>query len=170
MQRKIICNLKSLILSEILKMETALNINKTSRNVLAQFLDGYTLEQLNHIPQGFSNNLIWNIAHIVVVQQMLVYKLSGLQMMVPDEMVDKYKRGTRPETNVTQEEVDAVRALLFTTIEKTREDLSAAVFKNYQEFTTMSGFTIRNAADAMVFNNYHEGVHTGVMMGIRKFI
>jgi hypothetical protein len=35
-----------------------------------------TLEQLNKIPEGYNNNLIWNIAHVVVVQQMLVYKLS----------------------------------------------------------------------------------------------
>jgi hypothetical protein len=53
-------------------------------------LAGYTLEQLNKIPEGY-NNLIWNIAHIVVVQQMLVYKYLDT-MMISDEMVDKYKR------------------------------------------------------------------------------
>jgi hypothetical protein len=73
-------------------MQQTLDITRTSRTIVSQMLAGYTLDQLNTIPEGYSNNLIWNIAHIIVVQQMLVYKLSGLPMMISDEMVDKYKR------------------------------------------------------------------------------
>ena len=151
-------------------METSFEINKTSRNVLLTFLEKYTLEQLNTIPEGFSNNLIWNIGHIIVVQQMLVYKLSDLQMMISDEMVEKYKKGTKPEHNVNREEVDEIKVLLFSTLEKTRNDFGKNKFQKYNEFTSMSRFTIRTAADAIVFNNYHEALHTGIMMQIRKFI
>ncbi len=151
-------------------METSFEINKTSRNVLLTFLEKYTLEQLNTIPEGFSNNLIWNIGHIIVVQQMLVYKLSDLPMMISDEMVGKYKKGTKPEHNVNQEEVDEIKVLLFSTLEKTRNDFEKNKFQKYDEFTSMSGFTIRTATEAIVFNNYHEALHTGIMMQIRKFI
>jgi hypothetical protein len=65
---------------------------------------------LNTIPEGYSNNLIWNIAHIIVVQQMLVYKLS-ITMMISDEMVEKYKKGTKPEDIATQAEVDETNYL-----------------------------------------------------------
>jgi hypothetical protein len=151
-------------------METTFDINQTSRNVLLKFLENYTLEQLNTIPQGFSNNLIWNIGHIIVVQQMLVYNLSGLPMMVSDEIISKYKRGTKPEHNVTKSEVDELKLLLFSTLEQAKKDFSGTIFKNYTEFTSMSGFTITNAKAAMEFNNYHEALHTGIMMQIRKFI
>ena len=151
-------------------MTTTFEINHTSRTVLSKFLDNYTLAQLNTIPEGFSNNLIWNIAHIVVVQQMLVYNLSGLPMMVSDDMVSKYKRGTKPEHSVSQEEVNALKTLLFSTLEQAQKDFTSDVFKSYTEFTTMSGFTIKNAQAAMEFNNYHEALHTGIMMQIRKFI
>ncbi len=151
-------------------METSFEINKTSRNVLLKFLENHSLEQLNTIPTGFSNNLIWNIGHIIVVQQMLVYNLAGLPMMISNEMVEKYKKGTRPEHNVTQEEVDEIKALLFSTLEKTKQDFADNIFKNYTEFTTMSGFTIPSSAKAVEFNNYHEALHTGIMMQIRKFI
>jgi hypothetical protein len=73
-------------------MQQTLDITRTSRTIVSQMLAGYTLDQLNTIPEGYSNNLIWNIAHIIVVQQMLVYKLSGLPMMISDEMVEKYKK------------------------------------------------------------------------------
>jgi formate dehydrogenase maturation protein FdhE len=151
-------------------MLTTFEINLTSRNVLLKFLENYTTEQLNKIPEGFSNNLIWNIGHIVVVQQMLVYKLSGLPMMISDEMVAKYKRGTKPEIDVSQAEVDEIKKLIFLTLEQLKEDFANAIFENYTEFTTMSGFKIENVKAAIEFNNYHEALHTGILMQIKKFI
>ena len=151
-------------------MQSTFEINHTSRNVILKFLDNYTLEQLNKVPDGFANNLIWNIGHIVVVQQMLVYKLSGLNMMISDEMVEKYKRGSKPEDKVSQAEVDEIKKLLFATLEQAKEDFANDIFDEYMEFTTMSGFTIKNAKAAMEFNNYHEATHTGIMMQIKKFI
>jgi hypothetical protein len=152
------------------KMKQTFEITRSNRDMLTQFLNGYSLEQLNKIPEGHSNNLIWNIGHIVVVQQMLVYKLSGLPMMIPDEMVSKYKKGSKPEQDVSQEEVDEIRSFLYETINRSEKDFENQTFSNYMEFTTMTGFTIKNATDALHFNNYHEALHVGIMMGIRKFI
>ena len=151
-------------------METSFNINQTSRMVLLNFLENHSLEQLNAIPEGFSNNLIWNIGHSIVVQQMLVYKLSDLSMMISDEMADKYKRGSKPEHSVSQKEVDEMKVLLFSTIEKTKKDFREKLFQTYNEFTSMSGFTMKSVTDAIEFNNYHEALHLGIMMQIRKFI
>ena len=152
------------------KMTQTFEITRTSRKIVSQFLDNYSLEQLNKIPEGFSNNLIWNIAHVVVTQQLLVYKLSGLQTMVSDQMIEKYKKGTRPQHNVTQAEVNEIKFLLFTTVEKTKEDYDNSVFKNYQEYPTSTGFVLKNVEDALMFNNFHEGIHIGVMMSLKKYI
>lgn len=151
-------------------MRQTFGITAKSREILLQYLEKYTPDQLNKVPAGFNNNLIWNIIHIVVVQQMLVYNLSGLPMMVPAEWIDKYKRGTKPETDVTADEIETVKRLLFETIAKTEQDYANGNFKSYQSFTTMTGFQINVVEDAINFNNYHEGVHTGAMMAIRKFI
>lgn len=151
-------------------MTETLNVNTTSRNMISKILENHTLEQLNKIPEGFSNNLIWNIAHVVVTQQILVYKLSGLPVMVSDEMIEKYKKGTKPEQDATQAEVDEIKSLLFSTIEKTKEDYANGIFKNYQEYPTTPGFILTSAEGAMNFNNYHEGLHVGVLMSIRKLV
>lgn len=151
-------------------MEATFNINKSSRNTLFKFLENHSLEKLNTIPEGFSNNLIWNIGHIIVVQQMLVYKLSGLPMMISDEMVENYKKGTKPEHSVEQEDVDLIKTLLFSTLEQAQKDFSTDVFQNYLEFTTGVGYQISSAKDAMEFNNFHEALHIGIMMQIQKFI
>jgi hypothetical protein len=151
-------------------MNQTFNVNTTSRNMISKILENHTLEQLNKIPEGFSNNLIWNIAHVIVTQQLLVYKLSGLPMMVSDELIEKYKKGTKPEQNVTQEEVEEIKSFLFTTIEKTKEDYAIGIFKSYQEYPTSTGFVLTSAEGAMNFNNFHEGLHIGILMSLRKFV
>jgi hypothetical protein len=152
------------------KVQQVFETTIKSRNMILGILQNYTLEQLNKIPAGFNNNLIWNIGHIIVAQQLLVYKLSGLPMMIADEMVDKYKNGSRPEQDVTQEELDEIKILLFDTINKTTTDYDNGIFKTYNEYTTSIGFNLKNAEEAIVYNNFHEGLHLGIMMTIRKFI
>ena len=151
-------------------MNQTFEITRISRKIVSQFLENHTLEQLNKIPDGFKNNLIWNIAHIVVTQQLLVYKFSGLPMMVSDELVQNYMKGAKPEHIATQSEVDEIKVLLSETIDQTNEDYDNKIFKNYQEYPTSTGFVLKCAEDAMIFNNFHEGLHIGTMMGLRKFI
>ena len=62
---------------------------KTTRTNFLNLLNEFSLEQINQIPQGFSNNLIWNFGHLVVTQQLLCYKLSGNEMYISDEIVNK---------------------------------------------------------------------------------
>ncbi|MBP9792662.1 MAG: DinB family protein [Flavobacterium sp.] len=151
-------------------MQTTFEINHNSRKMLLQLLENHSLAQLNKIPDGFANNLIWNIGHIVTVQQMLVYKLSGLPMMISEDMVETYKKGTKPERDITQKEVEEIKQLLFSTLEQTKEDFEKGIFVYYMEFTTGVGFVVKSAKAAMEFNNYHEGLHMGIMMQIRKFL
>src|SRR5436190_1650653 len=97
-------------------MDATFNIWKTSRATYLKFLENYSLEQLNKIPEGMSNNLIWNIGHIVVSQQGLIYRLSGLPRYVTDEMTAKYQNGSVPTGNATLEEVNEIKSLLISTM------------------------------------------------------
>jgi len=151
-------------------MTSVFETQKTIREILLEILESHSLEQLNKIPQSFSNNIIWNVAHCVAAQQTLVYKLSGLPAMVSEDFILKYRKGTKPEGDVSQEEVDEIKSFLLSTFEKTKNDFESGLFVEYNEYTTSMGFTLRNVQDALDFNNYHEGLHTGVIMSIRKFV
>ncbi|AXT51788.1 DinB family protein [Aquimarina sp. BL5] len=149
-------------------MKDQLEITKTNRRLLTKIMDKYSLEDLNKVPEGFSNNLIWNIAHVVVTQQLLVYKLSGLPLIIDDEMIDLYKKGTKTERVVSQEEVDTIKELLFSTLDKTEEDINSGIFKEYQEYPTSTGFVLKSVKDAINFNNFHEGIHLGYILALKK--
>ncbi|NHM03533.1 DinB family protein [Flavobacterium celericrescens] len=151
-------------------MEATFKIWETSRNIYLKFFDNYSLEQLNTIPAGMSNNLIWNLGHVVVSQQKLVYALSGLPMHIPDSLFEKYQNGSRPDGKTTQAEVDEIKKLLSEMVEKTKADFEAGVFKEYHPYQTKTGFHLGTWKEAMEFNNYHEGIHLGIMMSIKKFL
>ena len=153
-----------------INMSSVFKVQKTIREILLKILDNHSLEQLNKIPAGYSNNLIWNVAHCISSQQVLVYKLSGLPTLVSDEFIDKYKKGTKPEGDVSQEEVDEIRMLLSSTILQTEKDYTNNVFNNYTTYMTSMGFELTNVDDTLSFVNYHEGIHTGIIMSIRKFV
>lgn len=151
-------------------MKSTFNVTRVSRQVYDRFFENYTTEQLNKIPPGFSNNLIWNIGHIVVSQQMLMYLASGNTPNISMEMIDRYKRGTRPENDASSEEIAEIRSMLFTLIDKSEEDYNAGVFTTYTERKTELGFTLTSIEDAIESNNYHEATHLGIMMSLRKFV
>jgi DinB superfamily len=151
-------------------MEITFKIWETNRNIYATFLEKYSVEQLNTIPTGFSNNLVWNLGHIIVIQQALVYRLSGLPMYISDSLFETYRNGSKPTGMTTQAEIDELKNLLFFLLEKTKEDYAAGKFVNYNEYTTGTGFHLASTIEALEFNNYHEALHLGFMMNIRKFI
>ena len=76
--------------------EAALQVWRRNRKNLLQFMNSYDAAQLNRVPDGFSNNLIWNLGHILAVQQLLVYGLSGQPLQIPQKFVVRYQRDTRP--------------------------------------------------------------------------
>lgn len=151
-------------------MEATFRIWQTSRGLYQNFLDNYSLDQLNTIPPGMSNNLIWNIGHVIVSQQKLVYALSGLPMHIPDSFFEKYQNGSHPDGKTTQAEVDEIKKLLSEMVEKTKFDFEAGVFKEFHPYQTKTGFHLGTWKEAMEFNNYHEGIHLGIMLQIKKFL
>lgn len=139
-------------------------ITLQNRRNLYSILTQTPKEKLLRIPKGFNNNIYWNIAHTLVTQQILFYWLSGLQMRAPVELVDKYKKGTVPDGNTTEEEMKIITDLLISSIEWAKEDYDAQLFQEYNEYTTSARVTLRTIEDAITFNLFHEGLHLGAII------
>ncbi len=151
-------------------MEKIFAITLQNRKILYNILRQTPREQLLCIPEGFRNNIWWNIAHVVVTQQSLVYGLSGVPLRISEELVQQFRRGTVPDGTASEEEIDHIAGFLFSTVEWTQQDYDNRVFKNYREFTTSNKVTLHSVEDAMAFNVYHEGLHLGVILSLEKAI
>jgi hypothetical protein len=151
-------------------MKTQIAVLKKSRELTLKAIEGLTLEQIHTIPSGFKNNIAWNVAHLVVTQQLLQYNLSGLNCLVPDELIEAYRKGTSPEKEFTQAEFEEIKELLIGLPEVLEEDYNSGIFVNFKEYQSSTGFVMDSIASAITFNNFHEGLHLGIIMSLKKLV
>ncbi len=151
-------------------MKNELGITLQNRKNLLAILESTPKYDLLKIPEGFNNNIWWNIAHVVVTQQILVYKFSGVPMKVSDELVSKFMKGTTPDGTATDDEIQQIKEILVSTIESTAKDYEAGLFKGFKPYTTSAKVTLNNVQDAISFNNFHEGIHLGSIFALRKMV
>ncbi|WP_435577465.1 DinB family protein [Gilvibacter sp.] len=149
-------------------MEFSIDTTYKTRKILDGFLENLSLEQLNTVPPNFRNNIFWNIKHVVVTQQLLVYNLSGLPMALTENEVAGYRKGSQVTGDVDQQAVDLLRKQLFSLLDKTRADYNKGLFSRYKEYTVTTGTTLTDVDEAIEFNNFHEGLHLGYVMAIKR--
>ncbi len=145
-------------------------LQKITRDNILKLIDGLSLEALNLIPPHFSNNLAWNLGHIIVTQQLLVYRLSGTNCRIDNEYIERYRKGSRPEGPVSQEEIDFLIQQLKISGDVARVDYQNNHFGTYKTYTTSYGVTLESVEQAIIFNNMHESMHMGTMIALKKLV
>lgn len=122
------------------------------------------------MPNGFDNNIAWNVGHLIVVQQLLCYQLSGVPMHISKDQVRMYKTGTSPADWTESPNIPQLQTQLIEMPKLFAEDLAANKFKKYRQYTTSTGITLTSLDDAVAFNHFHEGLHAGFILAIRNFL
>ena len=143
---------------------------KSVRKYLLNLIADLTPEQLNKTPEGFSNNIIWNLAHLTATQQRICYLRAGLEPVVQEQYITPFIPGTKPEGFIDAAEIETIKSLFISTIEELESDYKKNFFTTYEEITIRYGVTLNNVDDAINFLPYHEGYHTGVITELMKFL
>ncbi|MEO8961630.1 MAG: DinB family protein [Ginsengibacter sp.] len=151
-------------------MKESIDIMRGARKFLLNLIDGISIEKLNEIPPGFNNNLVWNFGHVIANQQILCYRNAEVKPVIEDEFIDKYKTGTRPDGFIGENEFKIIKQYLITTIDKFEEDSTTNMFENYKAFDLKSypGVKIKNIGDAAKFVSFHDGLHVGYSMALKR--
>jgi hypothetical protein len=141
---------------------------KKTRIFLLGLLKDLTIEQLNEIPKGFNNNIIWNLGHLIASQQGLCYTRAGIKQVISTEFFDRYKSQTKPSGIISEEEIAAIKNLSVSVLDQLEEDYNKQLFSNYEAFNTRYDVPITNIDDAIDFLLFHEGLHMGYIMAMKK--
>lgn len=141
-----------------------------TRNNALNLVKGLKEDQLNFVPTRFNNNLIWNLGHMLITQQLLCYRLSGNDTFISNELIEKYRKGSKPENSVSTQEIENIKTWLVESPQMLERDYNLGMFKSYKEYTTSYGVTLKSIEDAIIFNNMHESMHLGTMIALKKLV
>jgi len=151
-------------------MNTQFEILRITRENILKSIQGLSDEQLIKIPEGFSNNILWNMGHVVSSSQNLIYANSGLPLRVPENMPLLFGKGSNPKLWNAVPDVKSVKEYLVSTVTQLVQDYEKGMFHEYKPYQTSYGYFITNFPDAIAFSNVHEALHLGVIMSLKKIV
>lgn len=151
-------------------MDVKIEALKKTRKFLLNVIADLTLEQLNKIPEGFNNNIIWNLGHLLVVQQGLCYVNSGLETIIYDEYAVNYRSSTKPNGDISLEEVNKIKELFLSVAAQFELDYLNGLFLSYPAWKNRYEVEINNIDEAMTMVLFHEGIHLGYIMALKRVI
>lgn len=88
---------------------------------------------------------------------------QGLKDLIVD-FIEKF-----PDAEIVVEEIFGTHERAGASV-LTIADFQQNIFTTYKERTTGTGFHLSSIDDAFECNNYHEGMHLGYLLSIRKFV
>lgn len=141
-----------------------------ARKNCLRVIEGISFEDICKIPKGFNNSILWNVGHLVVTQQVLAYKSSGLPMNVDEEIIEGFKKGSVPNAAYTKSQWQKILDLFIALPLQLNEDYKKGKFKSYEAYPTSFGITLSNIDEAIKFNNIHEGLHIGYIMALKRVV
>ena len=146
------------------------DIARVTRGNVLGLIESLSIEQLNKIPEGFKNNIIWQFGHLLATQQLLSYGLSGLDFLVSENIISEFRKGRKPDKLYSKDDVNELKIIFLEVIGQTESDYNNQVFKSFNSYETSFGITLNSIDDAVAFNNVHESLHMGTIMAMRKLV
>lgn len=151
-------------------MDNVFNFIIDARRAFIELIDSLSIEELNEIPAGFNNNIIWNFGHIVVSTQGLCYLRTGIQSDTSSvKYLSAYAKGTKPSYTVDAEEVADLRALALSTIQQIHADYDKGIFTTITPFETSTYKTSLNSIEEVLITTVgHDNLHFGYALAQRR--
>lgn len=143
-------------------------IYKTANCLKITFIGGWKPGQWN--TSFFNNNIIWNCAHVIAVQQSLIYQLCCKTPRADKSIIRQFTIGTKPTEYFETGFIENIGELLLSTSVQMAEDLNNEEFIVGQPFMTAIKVELTQVEEVLAFTNYHEGLHLGVITSLLKCI
>lgn len=123
-----------------------------------------TLEELNTIPAGFNNNIIWNLGHIMISTIGLCYVRSQADVSHTIPFAKLFGKGTRPGEPIDQQTVNEVKRLIVESITQIERDAASGLFDKVVPYSTDTyGHEMADIKEILTCTLAHDNMHLGIV-------
>lgn len=152
-----------------MEMKARYDSGNQLRAYLLKTAGGLSHEQLTAIPAGFKNNILWNLGHIAWAQGVFSWELCGKTPPVPKVYHDLFKNDTSPADWKETPDADEVKNVLAALNQQQLDAETGGELAKRKPFS-LGSLVIETNEDAMLFNLWHEGIHLGMIMSIKRLV
>ncbi|NGZ74739.1 DinB family protein [Saccharibacillus alkalitolerans] len=139
------------------------------QGVILKYAENVSEEARTVVPEGFNNNLHWQLGHIITVSDRVVNGLSGRQPLLPAAYTTFFAPGTKPadwqgEPPAWEELIEAIRELpqRFRDAYADKLDEPLANTDNFAKAETLG--------DLVMLNVGHMNQHAGMINAMTRVV
>ena len=156
-------------------MNSNSQLNKITlfRQFLIKEISSLSIEQLNAVPAGCNNNIIWNLGHILAATQAICYRRAGQAIVIDEPYFLPFLTNTKPGNFMDQEQASTICTLLESTVTTLAHDYHRGHFSNYtmsENIQGIYGIELRTIEDAIDFLLYHDGYHAAKINTLKQLV
>lgn len=137
-------------------------------------VEGISEETADLVPEGFRNNIRWNLGHIYVVLERFAFHYIGLPQQLPSGFKERYEFGTSPVDSTVTGPIPTLpelAVLLSEQQDRIREALAGRLNEKLEQpYTTSTGITLETPHQFLGFSLYHEGMHFSVIKLYKRLL
>jgi uncharacterized damage-inducible protein DinB len=137
------------------------------RNGTLGSIEDISEEEADIVPEGFNNNIRWNLGHIFIDQYLWIQHLTKEKIDIPESYLDLFNFGTKPsDWNGNIPSLETLRKQLSEQISFIKQNYADKLEIEYP--ATESG--MHTIAQVLVRTIFHEGLHMGAILAIKRNI
>lgn len=149
----------------------SIELIRSTRAKFTQLIDSISIDAANKIPASFNNNIAWNYGHIIVSGYLLAYVSTGIQTTIEIPLVDKFRKGTKPEAVVTKEEIDILKKSSDDFLALLEQDITNQLFANIKPYATQTfGVELHTIEDLLTTIFGHDVLHYSTATTFKRLV
>jgi hypothetical protein len=140
------------------------------RSITVRAVEGLSEKTLDFIPEGFNNNIRWNLGHIYLVQEKFAFYSASELRVLPESFERLFAKGTKPaEWSEKPPTLEVLIKMLTEQPKRIQEVMHNRLSEQVTPLTTGSGVTLNTIGEFINFTLYHEGMHFNTIKILNRF-
>lgn len=142
-----------------------------ARNITLKVADGITEQNADIIPNGFPNNLRWQLGHIYTSVEGILFHFGNEPMNLPEGFMDLFNTGTKPsDWTITPPSIEEILPLLTEQVNRVKETFKGRLDEKISNPLPIGPLQLETIGDLLGFASFHESEHIGVIKSLKNAV